>query len=172
MAAFRGNPALAYKDKALIFSRHHDEVFASDVRVEEVLFCWVCGEACKTVIWEMIKVNAEDARILKKGGTLFTLAVLSEIVRARNGATCLSSMKEDNITSAKARDRLRKYAKYSAMLYLSAVRDEIEIQKVELTTLIRQRDLFEKVLRRIRSQYEKDSLNSEWLKGALPDLKH
>jgi hypothetical protein len=37
-AAFRGQPVLAYKDKALIFTKHNDEIFPLDVRVEEVLF--------------------------------------------------------------------------------------------------------------------------------------
>jgi hypothetical protein len=33
MAAFRGNPVLAYKHKAFIFSRYLDDVFPPDVRV-------------------------------------------------------------------------------------------------------------------------------------------
>jgi len=37
-AAFRGKPVLAYKHKAFIFSRHHDDVFPPDVPVAEVLF--------------------------------------------------------------------------------------------------------------------------------------
>lgn len=49
-AAFRGDPVLAYKHKAFIFSRHHDEVFPPDVPVEEVLFQWVCGEASRAAV--------------------------------------------------------------------------------------------------------------------------
>lgn len=171
LAAFRGIPTLAYKHKTLIFSRHHDEVFSPDIKVEEVLLAWICGEVCKSIIWEMIKSNPDHARILKKGGTLFVLAIMSEIVRARNGTTYLSSLPEEQISSTRTKERLRKYAKYAAMLYLSAFHDEAEIQGTELTTLIRQKDFFERILKRVKHQYEKDSLNGDWLKGAIPVLR-
>lgn len=170
MAAYRGDPVLAYKHKAFIFSKHHDEVFPPDIRVEDVLFVWLCGEVCKEIVLEKIKGIAEDAKILKKGGTLFTLAVMSEILKLRNGATFLTGLSEDQITSQRAKDRMEKYSKYSAALYLAGVRDEQEIQSVELNTLIRQKEFIDKVLARIKRQYDKDALNSEWIKGALPKL--
>lgn len=170
LAAFKGDPVLAYKHKAFVFSKHHDEIFPMDIRAEEVLFCWICGEVSKSVVWEMMKNKPEDVRILKKGGTLFTMAALSEVAKARNGATYLSSLSEEQISSARAKERLKKYAEYSARLYVSAVIDESEIQKDELNTLIRQKDFFQKVLSRAKRQYEKDSLNKEWLKGVLPKL--
>ncbi len=170
MSAFSGQPVLAYKHKSFIFSKHHDEVFPPDIKIGEVLFVWVCGERCKEVILEKIRTSPEDARVLKKGGTLFTLAVMSEILKARNGTNYLLSLPEDQTTSNKAQDRLRKYATYAAMLYLQAVRDEEEIQRDELSTLIRQKEFFDKVKERCKRQYDKDCLNSDWLKGALPAL--
>jgi hypothetical protein len=74
LAAFSGDPILAYKHKAFIFSCYHDSVFLPDVRVEEVLFCWICGEMCKPVIAEMIKQDPDDdGRILKKGAPCLRL---------------------------------------------------------------------------------------------------
>lgn len=170
MAAFKGNPVLAYKHKAFIFSKHHDETFPPDISVEDALFVWICGETCKVTALEMIKENSENARILKKGGALFTLAVLSEIAKTRNGITYMSKISEEQTNSNKAKGRVQKYAKYAAMLYLSAVRDEEEIQRDELATLIRQKEFYDKVLNRVKRLYNKDSLNSDWLKGTLPNL--
>lgn len=169
-SAFRGQPVLAYKHKSFIFSKHHDEIFPPDIKIEETLFVWICGELCKETILEKIKSSPEDARILKKGGTLFTLAVVSEILKTRNGANYLSNLHEDQISGNKAKDRFRKYANYAAMLYLQAVRDEEEIQRDELPTLIRQKEFFDKVKVRCKRQYDKDALNEDWLKGVLPSL--
>lgn len=170
LAAFKGKPVLAYKHKAFVFSKHHDETFPPDIRVEDALFVWACGETCKATVLEMIKEAPDNARILKKGGALFTLAVLSEIAKARNGTTYMSKITEDHAKSNKSKGRVQKYAKYAAMLYLSAVRDEEEVQKDELATLIRQKEFYDKVLDRVKRQYDKDSLNPEWLKGTLPNL--
>lgn len=172
MAAFRGNPVLAYKHKAFIFSRHHDEVFPADVRVEEVLFAFRCGEICKQLVFDRIRSSSDDARVLKKGGTLFVLALLAEVVRARNGLPFLRTVAEEQITSRKATERITKYGQYALQLYLAAVLDEAEIQQgVELATLIRQRDFFERVRRRALRSYQKDALNHEYIKGQLPTLK-
>ncbi len=170
MAAFKGNPVLAYKHKAFVFSKHHDETFPPDIRVEDALFVWICGETCKATALELIKEDSENARILKKGGALFTLAVLSEIAKLHNGLTYMSRVSEEQINSNKAKERVKKYANYAAMSYLSAVRDEVEIQKDELATLIRQKEFYDKVLDRVKRQYKKDSLNPDWLKGTLPNL--
>jgi len=171
MAAFNGDPVLAYKHKALIFSRYHDSAFPPDVRVEEVLFCWICGELCKPVIAEMIKQDPDgDGRILKKGGTLFTLAVMAEVLRARNGATFLTTLTEEQIGSPKMRDRLKKYGDYSAMLYIQAFRDEAEIAKQELTTLVRQPEFIKKVILRAKRQHTREALNQTWMDGTLPKL--
>lgn len=107
-AAFRGDPVLAYKHKAFIFSRHHDTVFPPDVRVEEVLFQWLCGEASRQAVQEAMSNKKEDEiRILKKGGTLFVLAVVSRILHLRNGATYLKTIDEPRIISKESRKHSR-----------------------------------------------------------------
>jgi hypothetical protein len=173
MAAFRCDPVLAYKHKAFIFSRYHDEVFPPDIRVEEVLFACTCGEICRPIIAAMIKSDPEAAKILKKGGILFTLAVMSEVIRIRNGATYISTITEEQADGSRMKDRLKKYAQYSAMKYLEAVNDEASLKSEELATLIRQRDFFGSVLNRVKREYQIDALNPQWLNGALPKLgKH
>ncbi len=170
MAAFRGKPVLAYKNKALIFSRHHDEFFNPDMRAEEALFVWICGEKCRDVVLEFIKKDEADARILRKGGTLFSLAVLGAFLTQRNGATYLSKVEEDRIRSNKTEEKIARSARYSIFTYLSAVRDELEVGKMEVTTLLRQSDFFDRILERARRGYQKDALNKVWFDGAFPKL--
>jgi hypothetical protein len=173
LAAFVGHPVLAYKDKALIFSTRHDDVFPHDIKVEEVLFASICSQ-------EVIKVTAdrrnkseseEEKRILTKGGSIFTMAVLGHIARLRNGAIFLKGMNEDQITSINGKERLNKYAQYAIEAYLGVVSDIKENTGEELTTLLRSREFFAKVKERVGRKYATDKLAGEiWLKNALPKL--
>lgn len=172
-AAFRGDPVLAYKHKAFIFSERHDDFFPPDVRVEEVLLQWVCGEVCKDVVADAIaKGNSEDTeiRILNKGGILFVLATLARIALARNGPTYLKSITEERVSSKLAKQRLRKYAEYSKTSYVQAVADLAEMKKEELSTLIRQREFWDKVIERVCRSFQKESIAKKWLDEALPRL--
>jgi hypothetical protein len=170
-AAFRGDPVLAYKHKAFIFSRYHDDVFPPDVHVEDVLFQWMCGQAAKTMVSAaMAKKKEEEVRILKKGGTLFVIAVMSKILLLRNGATFLRGAKENNITSKRTQKRLQAYAEYARDTYVQAVLDQSAIEKQELATLIRSPEFYRKVLGRIERSYQTTSRAAKWLAEALPKL--
>lgn len=155
-AAFRDKAVLAYKHKAFIFSRNHDEVFPPDVRVEEVLFQWVCGDVVREVVQDAMGSKQEiELRILKKGGTLFVLATMSRILSLRNGATYLSNCSESAILSKAMRSRLRKYAEYARDSYVQAVMDQNQVENAELATLVRQPDFYNKVIGRVERDYEK-----------------
>ena len=170
-SAFRDDPVLAYKHKAFIFSRHHDDVFPPDVRVEEVLFQWICGETARAAVQAAIgQKEDEEVRILKKGGTLFVTAVLSKILSLRNGATYLKKATEQNITSNAMTKRLYRYAEYARDTYVQAVIDQSELGKAELSTLIRHPEFHKKVMQRVVRQYEKDAHAPKWLKEALPAI--
>jgi len=170
-AAFRGDPVLAYKYKAEIFSRYHDTVFPPDVRVEEILFVWTCGEACRVTVQDAIaKGKSEEVRILKKGGTLFILAVMSRIMSLRNGATYLKGLTEERASSTHAVQRLRRYAEYARNAYVGAVGDLAEVTKEELPTLIRSREFFQKAVERAERTYRKDAMADKWLSEALPKI--
>lgn len=173
LAAYVGLPVLAYKDKALIYSSRHDDVFPHDIKVEEVLFAWICSQ-------EVIKVtekrrlestSEEEKRILIKGGSLFTMAVLGHVARLRNGTIFLKTMDEDQIVSKGAHDRLYKYAQYAINAYIRAVTDIQENTGSELTTLLRSKEFFNKVKSRIGTKFETDKLAGEaWLKAPCRSL--
>jgi hypothetical protein len=172
VAAFAGQPVLAYKNKAFIFSNRHDDIFPHDIKVEEVLFAWICGQESLQVVSEFRKraSNEDDKRILIKGGVLFTIAVLGHVARLRNGATYVKALAEEQITSKAGRERVRKYAKYAVEAYLRCVKDAQEIQGGELPTLIRSPQFFDKVRDRVESKYRTESLSRDWLNDVLPKL--
>jgi hypothetical protein len=173
VAALAGDPVLAYKDKALIFSSRHDKVFPGDIKVEEVLFAWQCGEIVKDIVSEYRakKADETDIRILTKGGSLFTMAVLGDVAKLRNGNFCLKQLDQEQITSNHGKERLRKYARYALNAYLSAVKDASENRHEEFATLIRSRDFYDLVKDRVVRSYRKDELGEEeWMKKALPKL--
>jgi hypothetical protein len=174
MAAIVGQPVLAYKNKAFVYTSRHDEVFPQDVKVEEVLFASVCGEEVAKVVHGHRKANdctPEDERILIKGGSFFVVAVLGEIAKLRNGTTYLKQLSDVQITSKLGRDRVRKYAKYALLAYLRGVKDALENSSDELPTLIRAPQFFERVRDRVKTQYRKEDLaGNSWLTRALPKL--
>jgi len=173
VAALAGDPVLAYKDKALIFSSKHDRVFPADIKVEEVLFAYVCGEQAKEVVsrYRGNKADDKEAKILTKGGHLFTMAVLGLVAKLRNGNAYLTQLSQEQITSNLGKARQRKYAEYALQSYLRAVKDAAENRGQEIATLLRSRDFFDIVSDRVKSQYETNALaGEEWVKKALPRL--
>lgn len=171
-AAFGGMPVVAYKNKAYIFTKYKDEVFPPDVRAEDVLFQWMCGELCVDVVRERIlHGDQKEVQILKKGGALFVLAIMSQILANRNGSTYLHALSEDNISGQAARRRLKKYAEYALDAYTLAVSDLAEIEGQELNTLIRSRDFYERVKERVLHQYRREARARRWIEEALPALR-
>lgn len=172
-AAYRGNPVVAWKHKAFIFSKFHDDFFPPDVRVEEVLFQWVCGEIVRRIVTDSIKQyepERDEFRILTKGGALFVLAVLSRIALLRNGPAYLRSIGEDRIRSTRTAEKLEKYAAYALLKYVDAVLELSGSERKELHTLLRNPEFWERVIKKIERDYAREALAKEWLKEALPPL--
>lgn len=170
-AAYRGRPVLAYKDKALIFTRFHEDLFPKDIRVEDVLFHHICGLVTRQLtLREIARGDAEDNRILKKGGALFVLATMAVIIEQRNGAAFLSRMDASSIMSKRLAGRLEKYAEFALNQYIQSAKDEMNISQQEYTTLVRSADFFEKAKARIVRNFRQLALSVKWLDDALPKL--
>lgn len=137
------------------------------------MFASICSEHVKDVVNERrANSSEEEERILLKGGSIFTMAVLGYVSQLRNGTTYLKSLGEDQITSNLGKDRFRKYAKYAVEAYLSSVSDAIENSQSELATAIRQPSFFEKVKERVRRKFNSDNLaGEEYMSKALPKLR-
>jgi hypothetical protein len=78
LAAFRGLPAIGYKDKGKVFTTYRDKVFPPQTRPEEVVVVWQAGKIASEVIKRELSAAAQaDDRqrlgILKRGGVFFGL---------------------------------------------------------------------------------------------------
>ena len=181
LASFNGNAVVAYKNKSFLFDRFYEKTFPADLRVEEALFIWRCGELTGELVREEIRNETQSVEegqsdrqkyvlMLKRGGRFYALGVFGLVARLRNGPDYLRSIKEDRITSNAATSRIDKYARISIQWYKQTVDDLLEITGTELSVLIRQEDFFRRVAERITNHYQAMSVNEKWLEGALPML--
>lgn len=175
IAAFKQTPVIAYKHKSFLFTKHYEEVFPLDIRVEEPLFIWKASEITQEGVREEIRSDTEkgnnlDVLILKRGGHLYALGVFGLIAKLRNGPDYLRTIEEERIASKHATDRIRKYATIATLWYKDAVKDLLKISGKDLSVLVRESEFFEQVAERVESRYRTMAVDKQWLKGGLPEL--
>jgi len=172
IAAFRGLPSVAYKDKGRIFSAHYDEVFPAQVRPEEVVLVWQAG----SVATELVKKELENAvqqqehsrvAILKRGAKFFVIAAMSVILHERNGKTFINKLKPEVAVSKATEDRLRNYATVALEWYTEAMQELVDAG-AEITTLVRSQDSWTKIRQRLLSKWKIQSLAKKMIQEALP----
>jgi hypothetical protein len=76
LAAFRGLPAIGYKDKGKVFSVYRDEVFPPQIRPEEIVLVWQGGKVAEELVKRELEeaiTNEDENRItiLKRGAAFF-----------------------------------------------------------------------------------------------------
>jgi hypothetical protein len=174
LAAFRGLPAIAYKDKGRIFSSSYDEVFPPQIRPEELVLVWQAGSAAAdTVRRELEKAvqnqDQERVAILKRGAKFFVLAAMAIILHERNGKTFLNKLKAQVAVSATTVGRLRNYAAIALEWYVESARDLVE-GGTEITTGIRSQDWWNKVRQKVASKWRVYSLSRKVVEEGLPAL--
>ena len=172
LAAFRGFPATAYKDKGKVFASHYDQVFPDQVRAEEVAFVWQAGQAATATVAGLLSsaVSAGETdrvSVLKRGGKFFVLAAMSIVLHERNGATFLNRLKPEVAISNNTVKRLTNYAKIAVEWYLQSTLD-LMANGNEITTIVRSQDYWGRVSEKIRSQWKVYSVSRKVMEGALP----
>lgn len=175
LAAFRGLPYVAYKDKGKIFSIFYDSVFPADLTVEEALLAWRPGEASDRVVGATLKKAIEsgdelDALILKRGGRLFTAAVMAQVLQQRNGGTYLNNLKREVVTSKKTMERLAVYAQVACVWYVRATRQMVGSGgQQQLSSLLRTQDSYPQLRKAIDEEWSVQSIDKSWVQS-LPML--
>ena len=174
LAAFRGLPAIAYKDKGRIFSSHYDEVFPDQVRPEEVVLVWQAASAAA----DLVKKELEDAAqnqahqrvaILKRGAKFFVVAAMAIVLHERNGKTFLNKLKGEVAVSKTTEQRLRNYASRGLEWYVEAMQEAIDAGS-EVSTLVRSQDSWTKTRQRLQGKWKVYSLAKKVVEDALPVL--
>jgi hypothetical protein len=174
IAAFKGLPAIAYKEKGRIFSTYYGEVFPSQIRPEEVVLIWqAAAAATRLVKGELEKAlqndNQERHSILKRGAKFFVLAAMSLILHERNGKTFLNKLKPEVAVSKATENRLHNYASIALEWYVEAM-SELTSQGTEVSTLVRSHEHWSRIRKKIESKWKVYSLAKTVVKDTLQVL--
>ncbi len=174
LAAFRGLPAVAYKDKGRIFSAHYDEVFPNQIRPEEVVLVWQAA----TVAADLVKKELEEAvqkeahqrvAVLKRGAKFFVVAAMSIVLHERNGKTFLNKLKGEVAVSKATEQRLKNYGTVALEWYVEAMQEAVD-SGTEVSTLVRSQDHWTRIRQRLEAKWKVYSLAKKVVEDSLPVL--
>ncbi len=174
IAAFRGLPAIGYKDKGKVFSVYRDQIFPPQIRPEEVVLIWQAGRIAKELVKEQLEeaIEHEDetrVSILKRGAAFFVVATMGILLHERNGQTFLNNLKSEVATSKKTIQRLRNYATVALEWYVEAINGLISSDN-DVASLVRTQEGWRKMLPRIHSKWKVYRLSRNAMEEALPKL--
>jgi len=174
LAAFRGLPAIAYKDKGKIFAAHYHEVYPPQIRAEEVVLSWQAGSIATELVKKALEQAVTDGdttrvAVLKRGGKFFVLGAMGLILHERNGKTFLNKLKPEVAVSKATEGRLENYATVALEWYVEAVSDLMSAGN-EITTIVRSQDNWGSIAQKIRSRWNVYKLSKKAMEEALPKL--
>jgi hypothetical protein len=175
LGAFRGLPYVAYKDKGKLFAVHYEDVFPPDLTVEEAILAWRAGEASEEhverALLRAIRENDElETVILKRGGKLFTVSVMAQILSLRNGPNYVGKLNREVVTSKKTLERLATYAQVAVVWYVRATRQMVGTGGLQrLSSTLRTQDSYPHLRKAIDEDWRVQSIDKAWVKS-LPKL--
>jgi AIPR protein len=172
LAAFRGLPVEAYKEKALLFTAHKDQVFPPDTEARDLLWAWAVGEASDAAIENVRGELAGDKMaeaILKRGARFFVTAVASQLLADRNGDDFVARVGSKGLTTKAMKERLRKYTTLAALMYVRAMRG-LAGSAGDVGTMIRRPETAEDIRARVREDLISEKLAPDAYAEKLPKL--
>ncbi len=174
IAAFRGLPAIGYKDKGKVFTTHRDEVFPPQVRAEELVLIWQAGRVAKDLVKKELEEAIEEdnesrVAILKRGAPFFLLAIMGVLLHERNGQTFLNKLKGEVAASKATANRLLKYATIALEWYVE-VMDDLVANGNEVASIVRTQEGWRKIKPKVQSKWKVYRLAEEVMEASLPKL--
>ena len=108
--------------------------------------------------------------MLKRGGKLFVVATMAQILAERNGPNYVKNLKREVVTSKKTLERLATYAQVAVVWYIQATRQMVGTGGLQqLSSILRTQDSYPQLRRAIAEQLSVQSIDKQWVK-ALPKL--
>lgn len=172
LAAFRGMPVEAYKEKALLFTTHKNRVFTPDTNAADLLWAWAVGQASERAIPVIREELGEDIvaeAILKRGARLFVTAVAAQLLREQNGDDFVARVGTDGLFSKAMEKRLYKYAMLACLFYVQIVRSMVR-SAGDIGTVIRRPDTADHMRRGVTERLISERLAPEAFAEKLPKL--
>ncbi len=172
LAAVRGLPVEAYKDKARLFTAHKDRVFPPDTSAADLLWSWSIGQAVESALDDYADRFGDDKQItaiLKRGARFFSTAVTAHILRLRNGDDFMTKVGIERLDDRALRARLKKYANIGVAWYTSIMRTLID-NGGELPVLLRSTETSKVIERRTGERMFEEEQAPSALAEKLPLL--
>ena len=172
VAAFRGMPVEAYKEKALLFTVHRDQVFPPNTEARDLLWAWAVGEAVERAIDEVREQIGEDEMadaILKRGARFFVTAIAAQLLADRNGDDFVARVGADGLYAKAMKERLRKYGVLAAVMYVQVMRG-LAGSPGNVGTMIRRPETAEAIRAGVRENLISEKLAPDAYAEKLPKL--
>ena len=172
VAAMRGLPVEAYKDKAKLFTAHKDKVFPNDTTGADVLWAWTLGQAVERAIKKYrndLEPDEAVVAILRRGARFFVVAICAQLLRLRNGEDVFAKVDAERVLDKAMATRLDKYALLGVAYYVAIMRSLIEAGN-DLGTLLRNTDTSVVLEQRVKERMFEQELAPKALDEALPKL--
>jgi hypothetical protein len=172
LAALRGMPVEAYKEKALLFSTHKGQVFPPDTKAADLLWGWALGIATESAIPDVREQLGGDEigeAILKRGARFFVVSITAQLLRERNGNDFIARVGIENLFSRNMKSRLAKYAALATLYYVQILRSLIS-SAGDIGTMIRRPETAEDIAIGVRERLIAERLAPEALEERLPKL--
>ena len=134
-----------------------------------------CPGAADRVVSEALKRALDqgeelDSVILKRGGKLFTVAVISQMLSLRNGPNFINKLEREVVTSKATLDRLATYANVAVVWYVRATRQMVGEQGLQrLSAVLRTQDTYPQLRKAIDEEWRVQSIDQSWVKS-LPQI--
>lgn len=172
LAAFRGLPVEAYKEKALLFTVHKSGVFPPDTEPRDLLWAWAVGESVDSVIPEVARQLQQDKlaeAILKRGARFFVTSITAQLLADRNGNDFVARVGTETLFTKAMKDRLKKYATLATLYYVQIMRAMIRAGH-EVGTLIRRPETGAEIRGGVTERLIAEKLAPKALEEKLPKL--
>ncbi len=172
LAALRGLPVEAYKDKARLFTVHKDKVFPNDTSSADLLWAWSIGQASERAISKYkddLDLDDTAIAILRRGARFFVLAIAAHLLRLRNGADVFAKVEAERVLDKAMIKRLDNYALLAVSYYVSIMRSLVD-GGTELSTLLKNTETSVLIERRVKERLFEQELAPKALDEALPKL--
>lgn len=172
LAAVRGLPVEAYKDKARLFTKHKDDVFPTETKADDLLWAWAVGQASERAIKAYkgkIEPDETIEAILRRGARFFVSAVAGQLLRSRNGDDVFAKVDGTRVSDKAMQGRLDNYASLAVSYYVGIMRSLVEAGN-ELGTLLKNTETSVILERRVKERLFEQELAPKALDETLPLL--
>jgi hypothetical protein len=172
LAAYRGMPIEAYKEKALLFTTHKSKVFRPDTDAQDLLWAWAIGQAVEQAIPKIREELIDDevaAAILKRGAKFFVTSVAAQLLADRNGTDYVANCGVEGLFAKAMGQRLLKYAMLGTLLYVGVMRSLVSTS-ADVGTLIRRPETADQLRAGVNERLISERLAPAAFEEKLPKL--